>query len=313
MTNQNFNSPDFDQAKDLLKKLFEEVKSKESELAGGDIQELQKGATAIQRLQNTTVTFGDPRSKLIPLTVEGFKAKGMELNYETEQLMKQFDFYSMVISIDPKPQSNVLISKLECQLDFSSKDNQNPIIHQIIPNSKYQSLIKAGVNLSIGLNADLDIGVGVDASELTKIANLPDYDQFKANVGTKNTFKAWWILDNLNYNLGKFERFAQGEDNSQCYWRIEKPEIQDKSTVKFSIIFKVPKGLKSIDLIGKVWIEPNIDWLNSELKQIKNDLSSYLQNIFGSKKKASESFAVGMKETWHNIQLLIDNSGLLKK
>lgn len=302
MTNQNFNSPDFDQAKNLLNKLFEEVKSKESELAGGNIQELQRGATAIQRLQNTTVTFGDPLSKLIPLTIEGFKAKGVELNYEIEQLMKQYDFYSMVVSIDPKPKSNVLISKLECQLNFASKDNQNPIVHRIIPNSKWQSLINAGVNLNMGLNADLDIGVGMDASELTKIANFPDYDKFKANVGTKNEFKAFWVLDNLNYNLGKFNLFAQGEDNSQCYWRLEKPEIQDKSTVKFSIIFKVPKGLKSINLIGKVWIEPNIDWLNSELKEIKKDLSSYLKNLFASKQKAAETFAVGQQETW-NIQL----------
>ena len=140
MTNQDFNSPDFDKAKDLLNKLFQEVKGKESELAGGDAQDLQRGATAIQRLQETKVIFGDPRSRLIPLTVEGFTAQGIELDYEIEQLMKQYDFYSMVVSIEPQPKSNVLISKLECQLNFSAQDNQNPIVHRIIPDSKWQSL-----------------------------------------------------------------------------------------------------------------------------------------------------------------------------
>ncbi|WP_088243195.1 hypothetical protein [Calothrix rhizosoleniae] len=305
MTNNEFNLPNFDNAEDLLNDLFEEVKSKESELAGGDTQDLTRGATAIQRLKETTVTFGDPRSRLIPLTLEGFKAKGVELSYEIKQLMNQYDFYSMVVSVDLKPQSSVLISKLECQLDFGSKGNQQPIVHRIIPDSKWQTLLNAGVSLNMGLDANLDVGIEVDASELTKIANLPDYDKFKASVGTKDKFKAFIVLDGLNYQCGHFNIFAQGEDNSRCYWRIEEPEIQDKSTVKFDIIFKVPKGLESIDLIGNVWIEPSIDWLCGEVSHVTQALPGYLKSLFGSKEKAAKSFAVGRKEEWVNEQQII--------
>ncbi|GGA24478.1 hypothetical protein [Okeania sp. KiyG1] len=298
MTNHKFNLPNFDDAEDLLNDLFEAVRSKESELAGGEIQELKRGATAIQRLKETTVKFGNPRSRLIPLTAKGFEAKGIELNYEIKQLMKQFDFYSMVVSIDPKPQSSVLISKLECQLDFSPQGKEEVIVHRIIPNSKWQTVLKTGVNLNLGLDANLEVGFGVDVSEFTKIVNLPDYDKLKANIGTNNELKTFIVLDSLNYRLGKFNLFAQGEDNSRCYWRLEKPEIQDKSTVKFDIIFKVPKGWESVDLIGNVWIEPSIDWLNGELIDVMSTLPDHLKNLFGSKDKAAKSFAVGVKEEW---------------
>ena len=298
MTNSKFNPPDFDQTEDLLNDLLEEVKSKESELAGGIAEELTRGSNAIQRLKETTVKFTDPRSRLIPLTVEGFQAKGVELNYEIQQLIKQFDFYSMVINVNPRPQESVLISGLECQLNFGEKEQKSPLVHRIIPDDKWQTLVNAGVNLNLGLDANLEIGVGVDASEFTKITNLPDYDNFKANVGTKDKFKAFWVLDGLNYNLGKFNIFAQGVGSSECYWRIEKPEIQDKSTVEFNIIFQVPKGWNSIDLVGKVWIEPSIDWLNGELTHVIQSLPGYLKNIFGSKEKAAKSFAVGKKVTW---------------
>ena len=302
MANQKFNSPNLDDAEDLLNDLFEEVKSKESELAGGEAQKITRGTTAVQRLKETTVTFGDPRSRLIPLTIEGFKEKGVTLDYEIQQLMNQYDFYSMVVTVNPRPQPSVLISRLVCQLDFSSKKKSKPIVHRIIPNSKWQTVVNTGVSLKMGLDANLDVAVGVDASEVAKIANLPDYDRFKASIGTQDELKAFIVLEGLKYNLGNFIIFAQGEDNSQCYWRIEKPEIQERSTVKFNIVFKVPKKSKSIDLIGKVWIEPSIDWLNGELSKVLQDLPSYLKDIFRSKKKAAESFAVGKKETW-NIQL----------
>lgn len=304
MTNQKFKPPDLERAGRLLDDLFEAVKSQESELGGGETEDLTRGATAVKRLKETTVTFGNPKGRLIPLTGEGFQAKGVKLNYEIQQLMNRYDFYSMVISVDPHPQPSVLISKLVCRLDFGPKGQEEPIVHRIIPDSKWQTVVSSGVNLGMGLDAKLDVAVGVDASQLSKIANLPDYDQFKASVGTKDKFKAFIVLDGLNYNFGKFNLFAQGEDNSECYWRLEKPEIQGIATVKFDIVFKVPKGWESIDLTGTVWIEPSIDWLNGEFTDVFiRDLPDHLRDLFGSRDRAAKSFAVGNEEKWLGLNL----------
>lgn len=303
MTNHKFNSPDFDNTEDLLNELFQEVKSQESHLSGGIEEELTQGASAVQRLKETKVTFTNPDSRLISLTVEGFKAKNVELDYEIQELMKRFDFYSMVISVNPQFQPSVLVSSLKCNLKFGEKEKKSPLIHHIIPDSKWQSLVNAGVNLNLGLDANLDIGVGIDASELAKVANLPDYDKLKASVGTKDEFKAFITLDGLNYKCGKFSLVAQGVDDSQCCWEMQKPEIQEQSTIRFNIIFKVPKGWESIDLIGEVWIEPSIDWLTGELSHVIQTIPPHLKNIFGNKEKAAQKFAVGKKETWNNIKL----------
>lgn len=303
MTNQKFNSPNFDDTEDLLNQLFQEVKSQESHLSGGTEEELTQGAIAVKRLRETKVTFTNPDARLIPLTVEGFKAKNVELDYEIQELMKRFDFYSMVISVNPQLQPSVLVSSLKCNLKFGEKEQKSPLIHQIIPDSKWQSLVNAGVNLNLGLDANLDIGVGIDASELTKIVNLPDYDKLKASVGTNDEFKAFITLDGLNYKCGKFSLVAQGVDDSQCRWEMQKPEIQEQSTIRFNIIFKVPQGWESIDLIGEVWIEPSIDWLTGELSHVIQAIPPHLKNIFGNKEKAAQKFAVGKKETWNNIKL----------
>ena len=125
------------------------------------------------------------------MTVEGFKAKNVELDYEIQELMKRFDFYSVVMSVNPQLQPSVLVSSLKCKLKFGEKEQKSPLIHQIIPDSKWQSLVNAGVNLNLGLDANLDIAVGIDAAELTKIVNLPDYDKLKASVRTKDKFKGF--------------------------------------------------------------------------------------------------------------------------
>ena len=128
----------------------------------------------------------------------------------------------------------------------------------------------------------MDVGVEVDSSELIKIANCPDSDKSKVYVRAKNEFNTFIVLDSLNYRFGKFNISAHGENNSWCDWQLEEPEIQDKSTVEFSIIFKVPKGWEFIDLIGHAWIEPKIDWLNGQLTNIISSLPGYLKNLFGS-------------------------------
>jgi len=93
MMNLNLTPPNLEEAEQVLNDLLEEVSSKEANLAGGEAQDGARGKTAIQRLKETTVSFGDPRSRLIPLTTQGFEEQGIELDYEVQQLMHQFDFY----------------------------------------------------------------------------------------------------------------------------------------------------------------------------------------------------------------------------
>ncbi len=91
---------------------------------------------------------------------------------------------------------------------------------------------------------------------------------------------------------------AQGNGSSNCYWRIEKPDIQKIATVQFAIVFKVPKGCKFINVRGIVWAELNIDWLFEDVRDVFSELSDRFKNLFKVKEEAASRLACGAAEMW---------------
>ncbi len=286
--------PDLQEAESLLADLFEEVKIKEGTLAGGE--KLGIGATAVQSLKETKVSFGNPKDRLILLTEETFKEVGIELTSSYRQQMQNADFYYMTVSVDLRPKPGVQFWRLYCQLDFSPKGEQEPIIRTIFPQSKWESLMKLGIGMDLGLNENLDWSVGVDATQISEILNLPG--NLKANITSKNELKAFIVIPDYAYEFGGFEIVAQGEGNSNCYWRIEEPTIQKMTTVKFAIVFQVPKGCHSIDLDGTVWVEANMDWLFADIRDVFSELADRFKNLLQRKNEAASQFALGDKEKW---------------
>ncbi len=288
--------PDPQETESLLADLFEEVKKWEGTLAGG--RTLGVGATAVESLMQSKVSFGNPRDKLILLTEETFKESGVELiNIYQQQMRDTYDFYYMTLTVDLRPKPCTKFWRLCCQLDFGPKGEQEPIVETIFPQSKWQPVMNWGVGMNLGLNENLDWSVGVDASKVAEIAQLPG--DLKANVASKNSLKALIVLPDYAYEAGRFEIIALGAGNSTCFWRIEEPTIQKMLVVKFMIVFKVLKGTQSISLRGDAWAEPNINWLYEDIRDVFGELGDRFKNLFRRRDEAASKFAcVAPPEEW---------------
>ena len=94
---------------------------------------------------------------------------------------------------------------------------------------------------------------------------------------------------------------ALGEGNSQCFWRIDKPQLKKTQTVQLGIVFKVPKGTSSIQLTGIVSVEPDFKWLTANIKDVFEILSDKLKGLFRKEpgeRKNEERFPCGDHEKW---------------
>lgn len=258
--------PDLAESDDLLSELFTEVTKWESNLAGG--QKLGRGASAIQDLQETKVTFGNPRNDLIKLTEDLFRVSGTKLNaIYKQQMQSQFNFYYLSINVNLRPKPGVRFWRLTCELDFGPKGENEPIITTIFPTHKWLPIMSADIKINIGLDGDLDWKVGVDSSKIAQfLQNLPG--DLKANVVSNNDLKAHLAISAEKYEWGRPDILAEGEGSATAFWRIQDDNVQKKGTMKFGTVFKVPQGTESINLTGKTYADVNINWLTDHISDI---------------------------------------------
>ena len=292
--------PNLEEADALLSELFEEIQKWESPLTSKvalAAVKWGKGAGAVESLLQSKVSFGNPRDRLIRLAEDTFKNSGTELNEFYKQQMREWDFYYMRLTVDLRPERAAKFWRLTCELDFEPKGKREPIVQSLFPTQQWRSLMSFGVGMEVGLNGNLGWAVGVDGSELEKLLeSLPG--ELKANVSSKDDFKAFLAIPAYQYELGRPEILTNGEGNSTCYWRIQDNELQKIGTAKFGIVFKVPKGTVSITLEGKVWAETSINWLTSDLEDVAAKLSEKFQNLLGRDEEAASRLARGDYKRW---------------
>lgn len=291
------NRPSSEEAQALLSDLLQETEAWGGVLSGGKTR--NSSADAVDGLLKTRVTFGNPADKLIQLTVANFKESGVKLTAIFEQQMQtQFDFYFMTLTVDLRPERGAKFWRLICELDFGPKGSGEPIIQSLFPTHQWRSVMSHGVGMAVGLNGNLGWDVGVDTSGLKEVlGSIPG--ELKANVSSKDNFKAFLAVPDYQYELGKVEVVTTGEGNSTCYWRIQDQNIQKIGTAKFALVFKVPKGTESIVLKGIAWAEPNINWLTDELGDVIAALPGRFQALLGQGDTASSKFArVAPSEEW---------------
>jgi hypothetical protein len=300
MNTVSSSTQDLQNSQALLDQLFDEVSSEEAVMAGGS--KLGRGGRALQGLRETKVSFGHPADNLIHLTPKLFQSVGADLSeIHKRQMRKDFDFYYMTLTVSMQPGRGAQFTRVECELDFGPKGLSEPIVQSIFPKSEWKEVLNWGGGMKMGLNGNLDWDAGVDMKALPKglLEKLPG--QIKTKIVNKNKLKAFIAIPDYAYKLGRSEIAATGEGNSSTFWRIEKPELKEAQTTQFGIVFKVPKGTTSIDLIGRVVVEPDIPWLVANVRDVFENLSAKLKALLRrreDKRSKAERLLIGDHEKW---------------
>ncbi len=283
-------------AQTLLDELLTEVAQEEGTLAYG--QKLGRGGEALTALRETEVTFGNPYDNLMRLTPDSFAAAGVTLNpIQLQQMENTFDFYYMTLNVSLHPKRGAQFQTVECRLEFGP--DEMPIVQTIFPQPRWRTVLEWGGGLTLGLDGNLEWQAGLpgDAiSELTGISGIPS-----AQLKTTNEMNSRIVVADYAFRTGRAEISATGEGNARATWRLQNPELHETQTIRFIVVFKVPKGTEQIELTGKVLAEPRMAWLVAQLSDVFGELSQRFKNLLGrddNQRQGAERLPVGAHEKW---------------
>ena len=297
--NDQLRSQDLSDAQQLLDQLFSEVTAEEGMMSGGTKLKLGPGGEALQALRETKVAFGNPINNLIRLTPKLFTEVGVELTeIRKRQMRKEFDFYYLTLTLSLQPRRGAKFVRLECSLDFAPKGINEPIVQTIFPTSEWKEVLNWGGGMKLGLGSNLDFHSEVNLPS-TYIEQLPGH--VMAKIATENTLKGFITIPDYSFKLGRADIVATGEGNSHCFWRIEKPDLQEVQTVQLGVVFKVPKGTTSIELTGLLAAEPSINWLTGHVRNVFEYLSENMQALLRRRQQERngiERLPIGDHEKW---------------
>ncbi len=156
-------------------------------------------------------------------------------------------------------------------------------------------MLKLGANINVGLNGNLDWVAGVDIP----LKNFST--KLKAKLANNNDLKAFITIPEYSFELGRADIAATGEGNSECFWRVEKPDLKKVQTSRFGVVFKVPKGTEKISLKGMVAVEPDFNWLTSYLKYVFEALNQKFKEFLvlqDEQRKGKQRLPIGDHEKW---------------
>jgi hypothetical protein len=292
-------SIEFSQSRAMLDELYETVNAATSKLSSGDQRSLT--AEAINQLCKTEVTFGNPRAELARLTPKLFEEIGVQLTeLQKRQMSAQYNYYTLALAVSMQPGRGVQFSRLECRLEFGPKGEQEPIVHTISPTSEWHDVLSWGGGMRLSLDGDLKWRLQTShLPEGVTIENLPDF--VEAGLGTENQMNSYIAVKDFSFNMGRAEIAATGEGNSMCFWRIDKPELKEVQTIKFGVVFKVPKTVEAIKMVGVVAAEPDMAWLSANVRDVYEALSERLRELFSKRdedRSGAERLPVGDHERW---------------
>jgi len=293
----NFRIDDLAKSMNLLNELSTIVKNEESTLSGG--KKLGVGTLALQKLLETKVSFGNPQSQLKKILPEELTVESEKMNVGIRNdHAKGFNYYYLVLPVLMQPGRGISFRRLECKVDFSPKGETEPIVHSIFPTPQWHDVLRWGGQMRLRLDGNLKwIANILHPQNTAQTSVAPSFGGLTIN----DKFSPFIEVPEYSFSVGRADIVATGVGSSWCFWRVEKPVLVDIQTINFGIVFKVPRGRKSLKMTGLVVVEPNFEWLANSLRDVLDYLEQKWKLFFETNEDSHQGYErlpIGSHEVW---------------
>ena len=176
------------------------------------------------------------------ITDKDFLDHGRPTPVRFQELSQQFKFYWVKFPIGLMPRRNWAFNRLEVKVEFNpgAAAASRPRGYQILPNRKFQELLKASTRLEVSLdeNFELSAKAAVDAG-LAKAG---------ASAGLKGSAHASLASGPFEYRVTKALVDHSGTGLEWVFWRLDSGRFFEEDRPELIVIVQVPKAAKEFKI-----------------------------------------------------------------
>jgi hypothetical protein len=213
------------------------------------------------------------------ITDEDFLARHKPAPVATRALLDRFNFYWVRFPIGLRPQLHWAFNMLEARVEFGADEpaHLRPKAYRILPDKRFQDLLKANMSLEFRLNESLEFEAGTG-----KLAAAvgPASASGSADVDAKITAGAGAVFGPFQYNVkqAKIDHSAPGLE--WVFWRLDGTEFFQEDAPELITILQVPKALQRCTIRAELQAYRYFNFAAAPLQAAVAQIPAMLRRFF---------------------------------
>lgn len=154
----------------------------------------------------------------------------------------EFTFWWIRLPLLLFPRRGWAFTRLEVRAEFNAGEPdpaRKPKVFDILPNRRFDTIMRAGVELSVGLGADGRFSAGTGA-----VPGIP----LEAGVDAEAGVKVNLAITPVRYRMAASRVDHSAEGLSKVFWRLDGAEFFQENPPQLIVILQVPKAAEGVEL-----------------------------------------------------------------
>ncbi len=217
------------------------------------------------------------------------------------RLQDRFSFWWLRMPLLLFPRRNWAFNRLEVRIEFSPGEVQperRPKAFDILPNRRFDTVMKAGVQVALGVGADGHFSVATPDVALGSAAG----GSLQAGAGVQASGS---LATNLALGPVQFRSVAAKVDHSaegleKVFWRLDGSEFFQENQPELVVVLQVPKGVTSGTVVGVLQAYRRFNLFPAGLQAAIRQLPEAMRVFFagGSPLAAQASYDLSFPRKW---------------
>jgi hypothetical protein len=248
----------------------------------------------LRALAEDSVDFA-PQPDLYPIPIPGSSETDAASVQRVRTLDAGYTFWWMKIPLLLFPRRNWAFTRLEVRIEFNPDENDprnRPKAYDILPNRRFDTIMKAGTEVTVKLAADAHFSI--DTGNLQLPTGLP----VSAGAGMTTDDTVGAKIDfgvGVKYNVTAARVDHTSEGLPQVFWRLDGAEFFQEPRPDLIVILQVPKAGPVVEMRGVLQAYRRFNMFPAGLQTLIRELPQALRAFFdkGAPIQARTSYNLG--------------------